>query len=91
MSIFEIIMLMCFGAAWPFNIYRSYKTRSAIGKSLFFLIVVDLGYVAGILHKVVYNNDIVLYLYIINLAMVSADIALFFRNRKLDAMRLAGS
>lgn len=87
MSIFEIIMLVCFGAAWPLNIYRSWQTRSAVGKSLLFLIVVNVGYVAGMLHKIIYNNDIVLYLYIINFLMVSVDIALYFRNKKLDALR----
>lgn len=87
MSIFEIIMLVCFGAAWPLNIYRSWQTRSAVGKSLLFLIVVNVGYVAGMLHKIIYNNDIVLYLYILNFLMVSVDIGLYFRNKKLDALR----
>lgn len=87
MSIFEIIMLVCFGAAWPLNIYRSWQTRSAVGKSLLFLIVVNVGYVAGMLHKIIYNNDIVLYLYILNFLMVSVDIGLYFWNKKLDALR----
>lgn len=26
----EIIMIVCFGASWPFNVYRSYKARCAI-------------------------------------------------------------
>ncbi|MDL2285134.1 hypothetical protein LJB93_00135 [Desulfovibrio sp. OttesenSCG-928-F07] len=86
MSVFEAAMLICFGMAWPLNIYKSYKTRSAIGKSLFFLYVVALGYVAGITHKFLYSNDIVLLLYIINLIMVSTDIALYFRNKKLDSI-----
>ena len=43
MSIFEIIMLVCFGAAWPFSIYRSYKSRENSGKSIAFLIVVFIG------------------------------------------------
>ena len=28
MSIYEIIMLICFGAAWPFSIYKSLKSKS---------------------------------------------------------------
>lgn len=84
MSIFEATMLVCFGAAWPLNIYKSWKTRSAIGKSVFFLYVISLGYVAGIIHKLLYSHDIVLYLYIINLCMVLTDTALYYRNRKLD-------
>lgn len=84
MSFFEALMLICFGAAWPFNIYKSYKTRSAVGKSIFFLLVVELGYLAGITHKLLYNYDLVLYLYLLNLLMVSVDIGLYYRNRRLD-------
>jgi hypothetical protein len=34
MSVFEIAMLVCFGAAWPVSIYKSLKTRAVAGKSL---------------------------------------------------------
>ena len=46
MSIFEIVMLVCFGAAWPFSIYKSYKAKSNEGKSVLFLFVIALGYIA---------------------------------------------
>ena len=82
MSIFEIIMLVCFGAAWPFSIYRSYRSRNNSGKSVTFLFVVLAGYFAGMLHKVLYNYDIVILLYGINFVMVSVDILLYFRNRR---------
>lgn len=84
MSIFEIIMLICFGAAWPFSIYRSAKARSTKGKSLLFMLVVATGYVAGIVNKLVYNFDGVVYLYVLDLVLVSTDIALFARNRRLE-------
>jgi hypothetical protein len=84
MSIFEIIMLVCFGAAWPFSIYRSYRSRATGGKSVFFLIVILVGYVAGIANKLFYRFDNVVYLYVLNFAMVSVDTALWFRNRKLE-------
>ena len=87
MSIFEIIMLCCFGAAWPASIYRSYKARTARGKSLLFLVVIEIGYVAGMLHKVFYSFDFVIYLYGVNFAMVFADLILWFRNRRLDKER----
>ncbi len=82
MSVFEIIMLICFGSAWPFSIYRSWKSESVKGKSLVFLIIVMGGYLAGILHKVFYNYDNVIYLYIANLSLVMIDTALYIRNRK---------
>lgn len=81
MSVFEIIMLVCFGAAWPFSIYKSWRTRQVAGKSLPFLLVIVVGYVAGILHKVIYHFDLVTYLYALNALMVSIDIILYLRNR----------
>jgi hypothetical protein len=83
MSIFEAIMLLCFGAAWPFSIIKSYKSKSVAGKSPYFLIVVIIGYISGIINKLLYSNDIIMYLYILNLLMVATDLALYYRNVKL--------
>ncbi len=83
MSIFEIGMLVGFGFAWPFSIYRSYTSRQNGGKSVLFLWVILFGYVCGILHKIFYNFDLVIYLYILNSLMVSVDLVLFYRNRGL--------
>lgn len=74
MSIFEIIMLVCFGAAWPVSIYRSYVSRSTAGKSVGFLFIIGTGYLAGILHKLMFNYDPVIFLYILNSMMVFTDI-----------------
>ena len=87
MSIFEIVMLICFGAAWPFSLYRSYRSRTNAGKSPIFLVVVFLGYVSGILHKIFFSLDPVIFLYILNAIMVAGDIVLYLRNRKLDLFR----
>ena len=84
MSIFEITMLLCFGAAWPFSIYKSYTSKTNSGKSIVFLWVVLIGYSAGIGHKVKFSFDSVIYLYIINFVMVMADIVLFYRNSNLQ-------
>ena len=81
MSIFEIIMLVCFGAAWPFSLYRSFTSRKNSGKSLFFLFIVAVGYIAGILHKLFYSYNAVIFLYILNTLMVSTDIVLYYRNK----------
>ena len=86
MSIFEIGMLACFGSAWPMNIIKSYRSRTAAGKSVTFQWAIMVGYVCGIIHKTLYSNDIVLYLYILNLIMVSIDTVLYYRNRRLDQM-----
>ena len=84
MSIFEIAMLVCFGAAWPFSLCRSFRSRTNAGKSLFFLGVVFLGYVSGILHKIFFSPDPVIWLYVLNGIMVGGDIFLYFRNRRID-------
>ncbi|MGI5848448.1 MAG: hypothetical protein ACOX8Q_00020 [Christensenellales bacterium] len=89
-SIFEALMLVCFGISWPFSIARSYKARSVKGKSLLFLIFLNLAYLSGILHKVLISFDLVLALYVLNFLMVSADIALYVRNAQLDKLRSAG-
>lgn len=87
MSIFEVIMLLCFGAAWPVSISKSLKTRSNGGKSLVFLIIVIVGYLAGILNKLLFKPDFVVWLYALNATMVSIDAALWIRNRRLESTR----
>ena len=85
MHLLEAGMLFCFGFAWPFNIYKSYKTRDNTGKSLLFLFVIWMGYLLGILYKALSPNpDFVLWLYILNIIMVSIDIALYYRNKGIS-------
>lgn len=81
MSIFEIIMLVCFGMAWPFSIYKSYTTRTVGSKSLVFLVALLIGYISGVMHKLFFLFDGVIFLYILNGTMVSIDIVLYIRNR----------
>ncbi len=88
-EILEAVMVICFGISWPMSIMKSYKSRTAKGKSLFFLFMIWIGYVAGIIWKVIEFNKTGIfkypsYFYILNLVMVSTDIVLYFRNRKLD-------
>lgn len=83
MSIFEAIMLLCFGAAWPFSIWKSCKSRSNEGKSMKFMIVVEVGYLSGMLHKWLYSFDLVFFLYALNFMLVLTDILLYRRNARL--------
>ncbi len=93
-ELLEITMILCFGASWPMNVIKSYKARTAKGKSFGFLCMIFLGYIAGIASK--FMNEAymaafsekwyVLFFYFLNLAMVTADMLLYFRNKKLDAM-----
>ncbi|MEW6593482.1 MAG: hypothetical protein AB1413_01290 [Thermodesulfobacteriota bacterium] len=90
MSFFEILMLVCFGAAWPFSIARSWRSRMTGGKSLPFLYIVLIGYLAGILHKIFFSYDPVIFLYALNGLMVATDIGLYYRNRRLERQALGG-
>ncbi len=91
MGIFEFMMLLCFGASWPFSIAKSLKSRSTKGKSLRFMLLVELGYVFGITHKLVYSLDWVVWAYVTLFFIVGADICLYFRNLRFERMAAAGA
>ncbi len=94
-EILEVVMIVSFGASWPMNVIKSYKARTAKGKSLWFLCLIVFGYIAGIISKFLneaYMAEFsqkwyVLFFYFLNLIMVCADLILYFRNRKLDKER----
>jgi len=77
-SVWEILMLLCFAFSWPISIVKSLKTKMVIGKSPLFMIVILLGYVFGIINKLLNNYDVVTYLYAFNFLIVSFDLFLYF-------------
>lgn len=81
MQIFEFIMLFCFGISWPISVYKSIRTGSTKGKSALFIFAIIIGYISGIVGKIV-NHQIsyVLVLYCINLVIVSIDLGLYYKN-----------
>ncbi len=83
-SVFEAVMLVCFGAAWPLSVYKSYKSKTNRGKSIYFIIVILVGYISGIIHKYYFNYDEVVILYVINAAIICVDIFLYFVNRRYE-------
>ena len=85
---FEIIMLVCFGAAWPISIYKLYKTKAAQGKSRLFLVIIMIGYMSGICYKFSGRMDAVILLYILNLCMVFVDYTLCCKYKKIDKEKL---
>ena len=84
MSFFELGMVVCFGISWPINVIKSIRTKSTVGKSIAFSVVVFVGYILGIIHKLKYSRDFVLYAYILNLTMVSIDIVVYILNYRRD-------
>ena len=57
MSILEVLMIVCFGVAWPINLYNSFKSKSTKGKNLLFMSFIVLAYVFGILNKLFVSVD----------------------------------
>jgi hypothetical protein len=76
-SIYELFFFVFIACAWPISITRMLKRKSTRGKSLIFSAVVLLGYAFGILHKVLYSLDWVLAVYLLDFALVAADIIVF--------------
>ncbi len=85
-EIMEICMVVLFGASWPLNVIKSYKSRTTKGKSLAFLILIFIGYICGITAKLTATNYkwYVLFFYVLNFIMVGIDLILYVRNYNLD-------
>ncbi len=93
-ELFEILMIVSFGASWPLNVLKSYRARTTKGKSLAFLLLIFFGYIAGITSKLInpaYMAAIgqkwyVLFFYVLNFIMVGADLLMYVRNKRLDKL-----
>lgn len=79
MSVFEALMLLCFGLSWPISIAKTLRTKRVEGKSPLFMAVILLGYLSGILHKLIYSRDWIIFLYLFNCTVISVDLYLYFR------------
>lgn len=80
-EMFEAVMLICFGCAWPFAIAKSLKSRSTGGKSPLFLFIIFTGYISGICAHLFGNQSPIVLLYGFNGSMVATDLylVLYFR------------
>lgn len=94
-DLLEALMILCFGLSWPISIHKSYVSRTAKGKSLFFEVFLWVGYVFGITRKVMLwsaaagtDLNFLFYLswifYLINITEISIDMLLYVRNTRLD-------
>ena len=96
-DLLEAMMILCFGLSWPISIRKSYVSRTAKGKSLFFEVFLWIGYVFGITRKIMLWNaaggtglNFLFYLswafYVINITEITIDMMLYMRNTRLDNM-----
>lgn len=88
-EILEVIMLICFGISWPISVCKSIRSRSTSGKSVIFMLAIIVGYIAGIASKIVGDQiNYVLFMYALNLLMVSVDLAVYFVNKNRESKQL---
>lgn len=96
-DLLEALMILCFGISWPISIRKSWVARTAKGKSLFFEVFIWVGYILGIVRKIMLWNqaqaadthlEFLFYLgwafYVLNFVEITIDMLLYFRNVKLD-------
>lgn len=83
-SIWEILMLLCFACSWPVSIVKALRTKIVVGKSPFFMMMIIIGYIFGIIHKVLYDFDVVTYLWAFNMSLVAFDLCLYFHYIKTE-------
>ena len=98
-DLLEALTIFCFGLSWPISIRKSLVSRTAKGKSLFFEVFLLIGYACGITRKIIQtcggSSGFIFYLsfffYVLNFIEISIDVALYFRNAKLDREREAAA
>ena len=74
----EFAMLFCFGFSWPFAIAKTYRAKRVDGKSPMFEIIVILGYLFGIASHLISDRSWVLWVYLVDVALVATDLSLYF-------------
>lgn len=93
LNLLEALMILCFGLSWPISIRKSYISRTAKGKSLFFEVFIWVGYIFGIIRKFLQIKQgqdsgwlfyLALIFYFINMICITIDMLLYFRNSHLD-------
>ena len=94
-NLLEALTIFCFGLSWPISIRKSWISGTAKGKSLFFEVFLLIGYGFGIFRKLIQVTAlgatgflffISFFFYVLNFIEISVDVALYFRNKKLDAL-----
>ncbi len=91
-DLLEALTIFCFGLSWPISIHKSIVSRTAKGKSLFFEVFLLIGYACGIARKIIQTAEggsgfiffLSFFFYVLNFIEIAIDVALYFRNKRLD-------
>ena len=84
-------MLFAFGFSWPFAILRTYRAKRVDGKSPQFMFIVIFGYLCGIAAHLVEGTKLWLCIvYLIDMALVSTDLALYFHYARKNSVPESG-
>ena len=93
-DILEAGMIVGFGISWPLSVYKAFKSKTAKGMSLLFLLFIECGYICGITSKII-NPEFdwstrwwIFCFYVLNLTMVTINIVLYFINKNRDKKSL---
>ncbi len=90
-QILEGAMLICFGISWPIDIIHTLRVKHASKKSLLFLVLIIVGYSAGLAAKCCRSSlghqpiEPVTWLYVVNVALLTIDLALSWYYQRVDA------
>lgn len=94
-ELMEAFTILCFGLSWPISIRKSFISKTAKGKSLFFEVFLLIGYAFGICRKVIQLTILgcsggifflSFFFYVLNFIEISIDVGLYFRNCKYDRL-----
>jgi len=85
MSIFEAGMMVCFGVSWPIAAYKTYRAKCVSGKSFTFTCLIFVGYICGLIDKIFFYYDWVIWLYLLNMLFIMIDMALYLRYKNNSA------
>ena len=89
-KVLEAVMIILFGISWPFNLLKSIRSKTTKGKSLLFLVLIDLGYIAGLTSKFFSTTFVwatdwwIFVIYSINFTLVTADLIVYFLNKSRE-------
>lgn len=88
-EICSAIMLICFGASWPFNIIKLWKSRTTKSVSLPFYLLIWSGYLIGLIGricagKVLGAQNWAFWVYVLDLLMLTVALAVYFRNYMIE-------